>query len=119
MATSYDVDRWIAELKAAGWTPETPTRWRDPHGNLHVGPAGAYRTLKAFTACAFVLECVIREAEEKPMDEYPKGDVPLPGSLMFRKPTPLYPSPCCGAESRPLDGLAIMRCGQCGQRWKP
>ena len=56
------------------------------------------------------------------MDEYPKGDVPTPGSLMFRKPVPIYPSPCCGVESRPQyvgNSTTFMRCSQCGELWKP
>jgi hypothetical protein len=40
------VDQMIAELKAAGWTPQTATIWRDPAGALWLGPAGAWRMLK-------------------------------------------------------------------------
>ncbi len=61
MSDSHKIDLMIAELKAAGWTPVKATRWRDPHGNLHIGPAGAYRVLKAFQACALVLESALRE----------------------------------------------------------
>lgn len=45
-----DVGRMVAELKAAGWVEVSIHRWRDPHGNLHTGPAGAYQTMKVIKA---------------------------------------------------------------------
>lgn len=44
--TSHDIDRMIAELKAAGWSPTTPTIWKSPDGSLFLGPAGAWRRMK-------------------------------------------------------------------------
>jgi len=64
MSDSHKIDRMVAELKAAGWTQVRLNRWRDPNGNLHTGPAGAYRVLKAFQACALVLESALREKAE-------------------------------------------------------
>lgn len=46
MTTSHDIDRMIAELKAAGWEPKTPTIWRSPSGMLFLGPAGAWHRMK-------------------------------------------------------------------------
>lgn len=65
MADSHDIDRMVVELKAAGWTPVKATRWRDPHGNLHVGPAGAYRVLKAFQACSALSESALVQKAAK------------------------------------------------------
>lgn len=45
--TSDDVDLMIAELKAAHWIPKTSVIWKAPNGTLHLGPAGAWRTMKA------------------------------------------------------------------------
>jgi hypothetical protein len=47
MADYFDVDQAVAELKAAGWTCKTSYIWKAPDGSLHMGPAGAYRTMKA------------------------------------------------------------------------
>jgi len=39
LATSQDIDLWIRELKAAGWTEwRRPTIWQAPDGKLFRGP---------------------------------------------------------------------------------
>lgn len=43
---SADIDQAIEDLRAAGWRPITPTTWQDPEGVLHVGPAGAWKTMQ-------------------------------------------------------------------------
>ena len=44
--TSEDIDRWIAELKAAGWKPKSPTIWQAPDGKLWLGPHGAWKKMR-------------------------------------------------------------------------
>ncbi len=44
--SSDEIDAMIVELKAAGWTPKSTVFWRAPGGSLHLGPAGAWRTMK-------------------------------------------------------------------------
>lgn len=39
-------DIWRRDLKAAGWTEESPTTWRAPDGSLHRGPYGAWRRIR-------------------------------------------------------------------------
>ncbi len=43
MSDSDEIDSMIVELKAAGWTPKTPTLWSSPSGKLFAGPVGAWR----------------------------------------------------------------------------
>lgn len=50
MTTSHDIDQMIAELKAAGWVPKTPTIWKSPHGSLYLGPAGAWRRMNGLAS---------------------------------------------------------------------
>ena len=45
LSSSADIDSMIANLRAAGWTPKSATIWCAPNGTLHMGPAGAYRTM--------------------------------------------------------------------------
>lgn len=45
--TSADVDRWIAELKAAGWVRKASNIWRAPNGRLYAGPLQAWRIMKS------------------------------------------------------------------------
>jgi len=47
MSDSVEIDQMVAELKAAGWTPKSSVYWRSPTGGLHLGPAGAWRTMKS------------------------------------------------------------------------
>lgn len=42
---SFDVETAVAELKAAGWRPQTATTWRAPGGALFRGPADAWRRM--------------------------------------------------------------------------
>jgi len=43
LTTSQDIDLWIKELKAAGWTEwRRPTIWQDPDGRLFRGPYRAW-----------------------------------------------------------------------------
>ncbi len=44
--SSEEIDLMIVELKAAGWVPKSTVFWRAPGGSLHLGPAGAWRTMK-------------------------------------------------------------------------
>lgn len=50
MTTSHDIDRMIADLKAAGWVPKTSVIWRSPSGALFLGPAGAWRRMKGLAS---------------------------------------------------------------------
>ena len=43
---SADIDTAKRELLAAGWVAKTPTIWRSPTGQLHLGPAGAWKVMK-------------------------------------------------------------------------
>lgn len=43
---SADIDRAIADLKAAGWVSKTHTIWKHPNGKLYIGPAGAWRVMQ-------------------------------------------------------------------------
>lgn len=40
------IEQMREELIAAGWTPKTSVIWRSPQSKLHLGPAGAWRTMK-------------------------------------------------------------------------
>lgn len=43
-----DVDRWIRELREAGWEPYrgSQTRWQAPNGALYLGPYGAWKVMR-------------------------------------------------------------------------
>lgn len=43
---SQDVERWKADLTAAGWTAASATAWWDPTGGLYRGPYGAWKELQ-------------------------------------------------------------------------
>src|ERR1017187_6671969 len=48
--TYQNVELWERELTAAGWRPNnhhSRTIWRSPSGSLHLGPFGAWKTMKA------------------------------------------------------------------------
>lgn len=47
MNNEPDIEQKIAELKAAGWMPLNSWTWKAPHGALYLGPAGAWRYMKA------------------------------------------------------------------------
>jgi hypothetical protein len=56
VADTQDVDRWVSELRAAGWLPwdalhgrERPgsTTWRSPSGAFYRGPYGAWCVMRA------------------------------------------------------------------------
>ena len=43
---SADIDQAKRDLVAAGWTEKTSVIWKSPSGSLHVGPAGAWKTMQ-------------------------------------------------------------------------
>lgn len=43
---TMQIDDMAIELRRAGWTAQTSYIWRAPNGSLHLGPAGAWRTMK-------------------------------------------------------------------------
>lgn len=47
-----DVDRWRAELIAAGWVELRSTMWASPTGGTWRGPAGAWNEMKRQQAAA-------------------------------------------------------------------
>jgi hypothetical protein len=46
MSSSHDIDRWIAELRAAGWTEQSMNVWCSPDGLRYRGPYRAWTVLK-------------------------------------------------------------------------
>ncbi len=47
------IEAQIAELKAAGWIPKTPTVWKTPNGALWLGPHGAWKAMRRQQANPF------------------------------------------------------------------
>jgi hypothetical protein len=45
-----DVEGWIRELKAAGWTMKSHTIWIAPNGAIYRGPFGAWKAMKSVEA---------------------------------------------------------------------
>ena len=39
------IEQMAVALRAAGWLPETPSRWRSPSGALYLGPYGAWKAM--------------------------------------------------------------------------
>jgi hypothetical protein len=45
MAFEQDVDRWVRELRDAGWTEYRSTIWKAPGGELFRGPYHAWQIM--------------------------------------------------------------------------
>ncbi len=41
-----EYDRWVAELKAAGWVRHHRTLWRSPEGLFYLGPYKAWQVMR-------------------------------------------------------------------------
>lgn len=41
----HQIERWVTDLHAAGWTQVKVTTWRSPTGLLYRGPYGAWKVM--------------------------------------------------------------------------
>jgi hypothetical protein len=64
--TGHDLDRMAAELKAAGWTAQTPSIWKSPSGQLFLGPAGAWRLMNGLRTVRSQTGAVMAEESHLP-----------------------------------------------------
>lgn len=47
MNDTFDAEKAVVELEAAGWKRKTMSIWKSPWGALYLGPAYAYRLMLA------------------------------------------------------------------------